>query len=69
MGAPMWLVNSVFIVKHWHEPGVRLKVNGKTMKQGKDFRVGYEKTLTGRDLVIWLKMKTDHDVQFSIAPK
>jgi hypothetical protein len=33
-----------------------------------DGYIGYEQTPTGKDLVIWLKMKTDHDVTFSIAP-
>lgn len=32
------------------------------------FRVGYEQTPTGSDLVIWLKMKTNKSTYFSITP-
>jgi hypothetical protein len=44
-------------------------VDGKPMEQGKAFRVGYEQTPTGKDLIIWLKMKKNKTVKFSIAPK
>jgi len=67
--APFWIINPAFIVKDWDEPGVELKVDGKRLKQGLHFRVGYEQTPTGKDLVIWLKMKTNKAVTFSIAPK
>ncbi|MHC4132489.1 MAG: hypothetical protein ACYSR3_10925 [Planctomycetota bacterium] len=66
---PSWIINPAFIVKDWDEPGVELKVDGKTIEQGKDCRVGYEQTPTGKDLVIWLKMKTNKTVTFAIAPK
>jgi hypothetical protein len=66
--APSWIINPALIVKDWDEPGIKLKVDGKTIKQGRDFRVGYEQTSTGKDLVIWLKMKKNKTVTFSIAP-
>jgi hypothetical protein len=69
MDAPGWIINPAFVVKNWDEPGVVLKVDGKTMEQGKNFRVGYEQTPTGRDLVIWLKMKTNKNTTFAITPK
>ncbi|MHC4643213.1 MAG: hypothetical protein ACYS32_16335 [Planctomycetota bacterium] len=66
--APTWIINPVFIVKDWDKPGIELKVNGKPLKQGKAFRVGYEQTPTGKDLIIWLKMKTNKTARFSISP-
>ena len=63
-----WIINPAVIVKDWDEPGVELKLDGKTIEQGKDFRVGYEQTPTGKDLVIWLKMKSDKTVTFSLSP-
>jgi hypothetical protein len=68
-GAPFWIINPAFIVKDWDKPGIELKVDGQPIKQGKAFRVGYEQTPTGKDLVIWLKMKTNKTVTFSIAPQ
>lgn len=66
---PGWIINPAIIVKDWDEPGITLKVDGKTIRQGKDFRIGYEQTTTGKDLIIWLKMKTNKSVNFSIFPK
>lgn len=66
--APSWIINPAFIVKDWGTSPVKLKVDGKTVKQGKDFRVGYEETHTGSDLVCWLKMKSDKTVRFSLSP-
>jgi hypothetical protein len=67
--APGWIINPAFVVKDWDEPGVVLKVDGKTIEQGKDFRVGYEQTPTGIDLVIWLQMKMNKNTRFAIMPK
>ena len=67
--APMSIINPAFIVKDWDEQGVELKVDGKTIEQGKTFRVGLEQTPTGKDLIIWLRMKTNEATTFSIAPK
>ena len=68
LGAPMYIVNPAFLVKDWGRSGVELKVDGKAVKRGKDFRVGYEETHTGTDLVLWLKMKTNKAVKFSLWP-
>jgi len=65
---PLCIINPTFIVKDWDTPGVELKVDGKTVKQAKDFRIGYEETHTGSDLICWLKMKSDKTVKFSISP-
>ena len=67
--APSWIINPAFIVKDWDKPGIKLKVDGQPVEQGKAFRVGYEQTPTGKDLIIWLKMKTNKTVTFSIAPQ
>ena len=68
LGAPMYIVNPAFIIKDWGTSGVELKVDGKIVNQGKYFRVGYEETHTGTDLVLWLNMKSDETVKFSISP-
>ena len=68
-GTPTWIINPAFLVKDWGESDVSLEVNSKPMQQGDDFRLGYEETPTGKDLIIWLKMKTSEPVAFSLAPK
>jgi hypothetical protein len=65
---PMHIINPTFIVKDWDQSGVQLKVNDKSINPGKDFRIGYEETASGHDLVLWLKMKSSEPTQFSITP-
>jgi len=67
-GAPMYIVNPAFIVKDWETSGVELKVDSKSMEVDKDFRIGYEEMHTGSDLILWLKMKSNKTVKFSISP-
>lgn len=61
------IVNPVFIVKNWGDSDVELKVDGKPWTEL--IRKGYEKSPDGTDLVLWLKMKTDRKVKFSLEPK
>jgi hypothetical protein len=68
-GAPMWIISPAFIIKNWGESEVELKVNGNSMKVEKDFRIGYEETHTGTDLVLWLNVKSQDQMQFIIKPK
>ena len=68
-GAPMRIINPAFIVKDWGHSGVSLKVNSKPVRQNNDFRIGYEETATGTDLIIWVKMQSHDRARFSISPK
>jgi hypothetical protein len=65
---PISIVNPAFIIKNWGNSEVEMKVNGEVVKVGKDFRVGYEITQNGTDLVLWLKMKSQKAVKFSLSP-
>lgn len=67
--APNSIVNPAFVVKDWGESDVLLQVNSKPVQQGESFRVGYEETATGKDLILWLKMKASETARFSISPK
>ena len=66
---PVWIVNPVFVLKDWGKSSLSLRVNGKTVQPGKDFRIGYERTHTGTDCVLWLKMESRKKVNFEILPK
>jgi len=39
------------------------------VQHGDNFRVGYEETPTGKDLILWLKLKSSKTVKFSITRK
>jgi hypothetical protein len=65
---PMHIINPTFIVKDWDTGPLKLEVDGKTVEPGKNFRIGYEETPTGHDLVLWLKMTSTKPSKFSITP-
>ena len=62
------LVNPVFIVKKWGEGDVEVKFNGRRLKRGKEYRVGYEKRPIGTNMVIWTNFKSEEPVTVSISP-
>ena len=72
----MWLVNPAFVVKNWNQPetGFRFELNGKALANGTDYRFGFEQTVTGQDLVIWLNKtldlndRTGHRAGIAIIP-
>jgi hypothetical protein len=66
--APLHIVNPSFVVKDWGKAGVNLEIDDKPLKQGMNFRVGYEKTDKGTDLVVWLKVESTESISISIAP-
>jgi len=65
---PLFIRNPVFIVKDWGNADVSIKIDGKTLKQGKDYRIGYEKPYPASDLIVWVKKSTDKSMNISISP-
>jgi hypothetical protein len=68
-GAGNWLINPAFVLENWGASGVRLEVNDEEIKPGKNFKVGYEKTSDGTDLVLWVRLKTSESTKFKLIPK
>jgi hypothetical protein len=66
--APLRIVNPAFIVRDWGKSDVVVKVNGERIERGKDYKVGYEETASGIDLVIWVEMKSTEQARFAISP-
>ena len=63
------VVNPAFVIKNWGDHQVKLRVNGKKIKQGKNFRIGHVRTINQYDLVIWLELESDSKMEFSIEHK
>lgn len=57
------LFNPVIYIKNWNYPEARLLVNNKEVEEGK---VGINKTLEGIDLVLFIPIKSEADVQIKI---
>jgi len=64
-GSP--LVNPGFVVFGWNESPVHLKVNGKIVDKGENFRTGYRHNLNSTDLIMWLRIESDNPIQVNIS--
>jgi hypothetical protein len=60
------IVNPVIVIKGWGRAPVALEIDDKPIKQGKDFRVGYEDTKGGTNLVLWLKLQTTKSIRVGL---
>ena len=59
--------NPGIIVKNWGERPIAFRVNGKEIPRGKDMRYGFNRTLDGRDLVVWAKVKGTQKTTIEIS--
>ena len=60
------VVNPAFVIKNWGREDAALRVNGKTIKRGKDFRFGHRHRLEGSDLIVWVKKSSIKPVRIKI---
>ena len=63
------VVNPAIVIKNWGEDGARLELDGKLVAWGKEFRYGYERTLEGTDLVIWVRKESVAPVTISLTQR
>jgi hypothetical protein len=63
------LVNPAIVIKNWGDAAAQLKINGKPVNWGKDFRRGYVKKLDGADLVVWIRQEAITPVQIALTPE
>ena len=61
------VVNPSFVIKNWGQAQPRLTINGKSVKRGKNFRIGHRHTLESSDLIVWLKIESKDKLNFSLV--
>jgi hypothetical protein len=62
------LVNPAIVIKNWGDQVPRLKVNGKAVSWGPDYRVGQVHTLEGTNLVLWMKLQSTSPTTVDLIP-
>lgn len=55
------------VVENWQGTDVHLRVNGKSVAWGGDFRHGFVQRLESNDLVVWLRRTSTNPVQVTLA--
>lgn len=61
------IVNPALVIKGWGKKDAELKINGRTIKRGKDFRFGHCRTSEGLDLIVWLKVQSTKLMEISLS--
>ena len=62
------VLNPGFVIKNWGDGAAQLRINGKPVNWGKDFRRGYVRNLDGTDLVVWIRQESVMPVQIALTP-
>ncbi len=62
------LVNPAILIKKWGESEAHMKINGKPVSWGKDFRRGYVQEFDGKDLIVWIRQESVTPLRISLTP-
>jgi hypothetical protein len=62
-------VNPAFVIDGWGSDNVSLKMNGKPVAEGKDFRVGHLDRLDGSTVIVWIRATLTRSTGFSLTPR
>ncbi len=61
------VVNPAFVIKNWGDRDVELKIDGRKIKRGKNFRFGHRHRIEGSDLIVWLKTESTKPIEISLS--
>jgi hypothetical protein len=61
------LINPAFVIKNWGDRDVELKIDGRKIKRGKNFRFGHRHRIEGSDLIVWLKTESTKPIEISLS--
>jgi hypothetical protein len=62
------IVNPAFVIKNFGDSEAELRIDGRKIKRGKNFRFGYCHNLQGSDLIVWIQTKATKPVRLSLTP-
>jgi len=63
------VVNPAFVINGWGDAGAKLKLDGKKIKRGRNFRFGHEYRLQGGALIVWVKKEATEPITISLSPE
>jgi len=61
------VVNPAFVIKNWGKGDAVLKIDGKKIKRGKNFRFGHRHRLEGSDLIVWMRKESVKPMEVTIS--
>jgi len=60
------LLNPGFVIENWGDKEPRLKIDGKVVVWGPDFRYGHVNSLEGTNLIVWIKLQSSKSTLFEL---
>jgi hypothetical protein len=63
------VINPAFVIRDWGKNDLSLKINGKKISRGKDFRYGCINRLESSDLVVWIRYESVESVEIILSPR
>jgi hypothetical protein len=60
------VVNLALVIENWGDEKARLTLNRQPVTQGKQFRIGYRRTLEQVDLLAWIQVESFEPIQISL---
>lgn len=61
------IVSPALVIQGWGEQEATLKIDGAKVPRGRSFRYGHRHTLTGTDLIVWIKSTAEKPLQIEIS--
>ena len=65
-GSPV--VNPAFLVENWGSEDVRLRIDGREVPRGKDFRFGHIRRVNRYDLIVWVRLESERPMTIELLP-
>jgi len=56
------------IIENWGTIPISLELNGKKLEVNKDYFAGYDQRLQGADLILWIKLDSQKDIEIKVYP-
>lgn len=63
------VLNPAFVVENWGHRGAAVRVNGREVQRGKDFRAGFIRRVNRYDLVVWMSLESKSPVSIELGPE
>jgi hypothetical protein len=61
------VVNPAFVIKNWGDSDAELRIDGRKIEGGRDFRFSHRYTLEGSDLIVWIKAEATRPIKLSLV--
>jgi hypothetical protein len=63
------ILNPAFVIENWGPEGASLRLNGRAVPRGKDFRFGHIRRVNRYDLVVWVKIESNAPAAVELTPR